>query len=58
MLKIYQNLFSHKCDILYTIRKPISNLVDLCCFKKFYTVIWVKNKLKKYETDEFWIKLT
>jgi hypothetical protein len=34
----------------------MSNLVDLCCFKKIYTVIWVK-KIEKYEKDEFWIKL-
>ncbi len=29
-------------DNSYTIRKPMSNLVNLCCFKKFYTAIWVK----------------
>jgi hypothetical protein len=29
-------------DNLYTIRKPMSNLVDLRCFQKFYTVICVK----------------
>ena len=44
-------------DNLYTIRKPMSNLVDLCCFQKFYTIIWEK-KIEKYENDEFWIKLT
>jgi hypothetical protein len=27
---------------LCTIRKPMSNLVVLCCFQKIYTVIWVK----------------
>jgi hypothetical protein len=30
------NLFCK--DNSYTIRKPMSNLVDLCCLKKFYTV--------------------
>jgi hypothetical protein len=34
MLKIDQNFFSAKCDNLYTIRKPMSNLVDFGCFKK------------------------
>jgi hypothetical protein len=29
-------------DKLHTIRKPMSNLVDFGCFKKFDTVIWVK----------------
>jgi hypothetical protein len=29
-------------DNLCTIRKPMSNLVDLFCFQKFYTIIWVK----------------
>jgi hypothetical protein len=57
MLKTDQNFFSSKCNNLYTIRKPMLNLVDLCCFQKFYTVIWVK-KIEKYENDEFWIKLT
>jgi hypothetical protein len=40
MLKIDRNFFSSKCDNSYTIQKPMSNLVDLCCFKKFYTFIW------------------
>jgi hypothetical protein len=47
MLKIDQNFFSSKFYNLYTIRKPTSNLVDLRCFQKFYTVIWVKKNLKK-----------
>jgi hypothetical protein len=38
MLKIDQNFFSSKGDNSYTIRKPMSNLVDFCCFQKFYTV--------------------
>ena len=52
MLKIYQNVFSSKCNNSYTIRKPMSNLVDLCCFKKFYTVIWVK---KNWKIRKWWI---
>jgi hypothetical protein len=50
------NLFCK--DNSYTIRKPMSNLVDLCCIKKFYTVIWVEKKIEKHENDEFLIKLT
>jgi hypothetical protein len=34
MLKIDQNFFSSRCDNSYTIQKPMSNLVDLCCFQK------------------------
>ena len=38
LLSIYNNLL--------TIRKPMLNLVDLCCFQKFYTVLWVGKKMK------------
>jgi hypothetical protein len=46
------DLFSN--DNSYTIRKPMSNLVDFCCFKNFIRSFgWKKNE--KYENDEFWL---
>ena len=44
--KKVKNFFFLWYGNLYTIRKPVSNLVDLCWCKKSFRVIWVKNSWK------------
>jgi hypothetical protein len=53
VLKIDQNFFSSKCDNLYTIQKPMSNLVDLCCFKIIFYGHLGEKKLKNTKMMNF-----